>query len=64
MFKNRVLLGLRIISLVLVSLAISSSRIKTSLSNRDAASDFAERHPNQIARRLGREVARSIWEKG
>jgi hypothetical protein len=46
MFKSRFLLGLGIISLVLVSLAISSFRTNASLSNRDAASDFALRHSN------------------
>src|SRR5512133_1225923 len=44
MFKNRFLLVLG--SLALVSLAISSFRSNTSLSNREAASDFVQRHPN------------------
>ena len=46
MFKSRFLLVLGIISLVLVSLAISSFRNNATLSNRDAASDFAQRHSN------------------
>ena len=46
MFKNRFLLSLGIVSLVLVSLAISSFRNNASLSNRDAANDFAQRHSN------------------
>jgi len=46
MFKSRFLLVLGIVSLILVSLAISSFRNNASLSNRDAASDFALRHSN------------------
>jgi len=46
MFKSRFLLVLGITSLVLVSLAISSFRSHASLSNREAASDFAQRHLN------------------
>jgi hypothetical protein len=47
MFKNRFLLVLGIVSLLLVSMAISSFRSKAvSPSNREAASDFYQRHPN------------------
>ena len=46
MFKSRFLLVLGIVSFVLVSLAISSFRNNASLSNREAAGDFAQRHSN------------------
>ena len=46
MNKNRLLLGLGFISLLLVSLAISSFQVKSALSIVEAASDFHQRHPN------------------
>jgi hypothetical protein len=47
MFKNRFLLVLSVVSLLLVSMAISSFRsTATSSTNRVAASDFYQRHPN------------------
>jgi hypothetical protein len=46
MFKNRFLLVLGIVSILLVSLAVSSFRTNAFPSNREAASDFYQRHPN------------------
>jgi len=46
MFKNRFLLVISVISLVIVSLAISSFRTNAPLSNRTDASDFYQRHPD------------------
>jgi hypothetical protein len=46
MFKNRFRLVLGLISLAVVSLAISSFRSNGSLSDLEAASDFYQRHPD------------------
>ena len=46
MFTNRSRLVLRLISMALVSLAISGFRSNASLSDLEAASDFYQRHPD------------------
>lgn len=46
MFKNRILLVLGIVSLLLVSMVVSSFRSAASTSTTEAASDFHQRHPD------------------
>ena len=46
MFKNRFLLVLGVVSLLLISMAISSFRSTAAPVNKEAASDFYQRHPD------------------
>jgi hypothetical protein len=46
MFKNRFLLVLGVIAILVVSLSLVSFQSNTFRSNREAASDFYQRHPN------------------
>jgi hypothetical protein len=46
MFKNRFLLVLGVVSILVVSLSLVSFRTNASRPNREAASDFYQRHPN------------------
>ena len=46
MNKNRVILMLGVISLLMVSMAVSTVRTKSSSSNVEDASDFYQRHPS------------------
>ena len=53
MFNNRILLGIGIVSLLLVTMAVSRPLTNTSVPDAAGANDFYQRHPDWIRNAVG-----------